>query len=430
MRISPSLQIDEIPSLLTRFLKIIGDEAWRRRYRILCDQMRANPLLKPYFEDSHPLELTLGEILESGRSTGRIVLDLSHASDYTLVSFVAPVVLIYEQLTASGRNRISGMLRDGLNRDLRPFMSEIGTVIHLMHRGFDVFFQDIDQGQGFDFLVERDGVELEVECKSASGDLGRQIHRRRMMELSWHVWPVIRQALASVDGGGLVRVTIPSSLHGRRKVLCEIADTIRAVFATQTSLSTDHCNVEWRRFDLASTPFGIADPTAVTMESVHAFLEQTIGSVNPHVFFGYRPAQVAIALVVESRKKDQVVRGLMHDLKTAAKTQLTRQLPGVLVVQFLELSGAELLDVASHDSTEPERASALQIATNLFFQNPARSHIHSIIYRATQGTLHRTVRVAENRIDRTYQEQGPTYFFKNPNHAHAGDPRYSLFAAS
>jgi hypothetical protein len=430
MRISPTLNVSSIPSLITRFLGIIGADAWTRRYRVLRDQIRDNPLLEPCFADSHGFELRLGKLLDSPHSSGRFVLDLSSVLDYALVSFIAPVVLIYEQLTGLGKGRVAGMLRDGLNADLRPFMSEIETVTHLMHRGFDVSFQDIDRGHGFDFLAMRDGIELEIECKSVSGDLGRQVHRRRMVELSSHVWPVIRHTLASVDGGRLIRVMLPSNLHGRREILSDIAGVIKSAIETETSVSTQLCDVDWRRFDLAGSPFANIDPAAVSRESVQPFLEREMGQTNKHVFFAYRPARAAIAMIVESRKRDRVLRGLMHDLKTAAKTQLTGQRPGVLVVQFLELSSADLLDLASHGSSNPRQASALQIATNLLFDNPGRSHIHSIVYRGARGTLRQSVSVGDSRIDRSYQEQGPTYFFKNPNHTLADDPRYSLFATS
>ena len=116
----------------------------------------------------------------------------------------------------------------------------------------------------------------------------------------------------------------------------------------------------------------------------------------------------------------------MRDLKTAAKTQFTGERPAVLVVQFLELSAANLLELASHDTTDPAKAPALQLASNLFFENPARSHIHTLVHRA-QSELRVSVATSADRVDHSYQEQGPTYAFKNPNHPFRDDPRYSLF---
>jgi len=227
MRIATSLNVEQIPSLLDRFLGIIGPEPWIKRYRSLRQQTLVNPLLTPYFEDCHSLELRLGQLLdEPPPPNGLKTVDFADPQDYALFSFIAPVVLVFDQLTPLGRNRVAGILRDGLNTDLRPFKSEIQTITHLMRQGFDVTFQDIDHGRGFDFLAVRDGVELEVECKSASGDLGRQVHRRRMIEFSGHVQPVIKEALAS-EGGRLLRVVLPANLHGRREFLSDLAGTVR-----------------------------------------------------------------------------------------------------------------------------------------------------------------------------------------------------------
>src|SRR2546427_229981 len=150
MRISPTLDVESIPSLLSRFLSIIGPDPWLKRYRSLHDQVRANPLLASYFGDCHEVELRLGEFLDAARSTSPMTATLADPRDYALFSFIAPVVLIHEQLTDLGKNRVAGVLRDGLKSDLRPFRSEIETVTHLMHRGFDVSLQDIDHGHGFD----------------------------------------------------------------------------------------------------------------------------------------------------------------------------------------------------------------------------------------------------------------------------------------
>lgn len=425
MRFSPSLSVESIPYLLNRFLGIIGPDPWIKRYRSLRAEMQANPLLRPYFGERHGLELRLGQILEGERKEG----DLADPGDYALLSFVAPVVLIYDRLTDRGKKRVEGHLRDGLNvtdRGLRPFKAEIETVTHLMAKGFDVSFQDMDHGGGFDFLATRNGTEIEVECKSVSGDLGRQIHHRRMIGLSWYVWPIIQPSLASLSGGRLIRVLLPARLHGRPEVFAEIAETTRSVLRAGASVATDVCSAESREFDLAGTPFASTDPTAVTQETVQGLLDRELGHGSHHVFFGFRPGRSVIALVVESQKPDSVVGGLMRDLKTAARTQFTGERPAVLVVQFLELSAANLLELASHDTTDPTKASALQLASNLFFENPARSHIHTLVYRA-QSELRVSAARSADRVDHSYQEQGPTYSFKNPNHPLRNDPRYSLF---
>ena len=69
------------------------------------------------------------------------------------------------------------MLVDGLQSDkgLLPLQHEMTTITHLLLNGFNVTCHDLENNGGFDFLASRDGVEVEVECKMVSGDIGKQL---------------------------------------------------------------------------------------------------------------------------------------------------------------------------------------------------------------------------------------------------------------
>jgi len=184
--------------------------------------------------------------------------------------------------------------------------------------------------------------------------------------------------------------------------------------------------VEIRGFDLAGTPFSSPEPDSITSDTVREVVDNLLGKCNLHVLVSYRPQQKAIIIVVESAQQDRVVRGIMQELQQAAKTQFTKCRPGILAVQFVELSPRELLELAEADSPDGEKASALQIATSLFFQSPARSHILSIVYRS-RGYVVKQASTSRGRIDQSWQEKGPVYFFTNRNHPLAGERRYSVF---
>lgn len=431
MRFNASLTTDDIPSLLDRFLAIIGPDPWLRRYYSLREQVSRNPLLSPFTLERHALELTLANLLELRHQSRQLPIDMTDPYHYRLFSFIAPVVLVYEQLTDAGKKRIAGILRGGLNADtgLAPFQSEIETVTQLMHRGFDVTFSDIDAGQRFDFLATRNDVEIEIEVKAASGDLGHKIHRRRMIDLSWHLQPVLQDAGGKIQGGYLVRVILPSRLYGRVEFLREVANSVELALRTDNPIpGPEPCAVELHPFDLSQSPFGSPDPSTVNPTSLRQFVARESGHPNPHLFVLFRPGRAAVVVLVESLLKDKVVGGLMRELKQAAKTQFTRRRPSILIVQFLDLTPADLLELAASDSADPRTASALQLASNLFFHSPERAHIHTLVYRS-HGVLLQRVSIREDIVDHSYQEQGPTYSFRNPNHPLANDRRLSLFSS-
>ncbi len=101
---------------------------------------------------------------------------------YKLYGFV--VVRIYEQLSLTGQKRLRGMQRDGLqpHNNLLSLQHEILTAVHLMGRGYDVEMNDLENGSGVDFIASLRGLELEIECKMFTGDIGRQIHRRKALD--------------------------------------------------------------------------------------------------------------------------------------------------------------------------------------------------------------------------------------------------------
>ena len=85
------------------------------------------------------------------------------------------VVHCHRRLRPAGKKRLAGMLADATNRDfgLGSVAYEMEVAAHLMSRGYDVVFHDLEGGKGFDLLATKDGASMEVECKFMSGDAGR-----------------------------------------------------------------------------------------------------------------------------------------------------------------------------------------------------------------------------------------------------------------
>jgi hypothetical protein len=424
MRFAATLTTDEAPALFEKFVSLIGPDPWTKRYHMLRQQIQHNPLMAQYVRARHTLELGIGQRLEALAAGGPLPFRADTPVDNMVFSFLGPVVQIHAQLGEGGKKRLAGILRDGLNTDrgLRPFQNEIETATHLVHAGFDVTFWDLERGGGFDFLAERGDVALEVECKSVSGDLGRKVHTRRMLDLAARIrrTMVADDVLGRVSGGRVVRVSVPGRLPAHPSFLDDVAQKVTGAVLGDDVPPQPAYALDVRQFELAKSPFAQSEP--VTEDAVRAFVDTLFGEANVHAFAAVRPTQAAIVVVVDSQQRDRVLGKLVRDLKEAAADQFSGTRAGALVVQFLELDAEALLQVARRDSTDPSRASALQIATNVFFNTPARAHVHTVVYRS-HGVLMETPLGG-------VQEQGPTYSFTNPHHPCAVDRRYQLFAHS
>lgn len=429
MYFKPEMDVSKFPTLLNQFLSITGWEPWRKRLESLEYQLQSNPLLEEFLVDRHALELSMDHLKDYHQRTGTPPLAIVGSGQYRLYSFIAMVALVYAGLGDKGRKRLAGTLQGGLKDQigLTPLQNEMEIAAHLMQGGFDVSFSDLETGGGFDFLAKRGDIEIEVECKMVSGDLGRQIHRRRLLDLCKHAYPVMRAHLDKTGGGRLVRIVLNSRLHGQTKLLQEICGRVSTALVNRTSLrEPEPCAVHLETFELSESPFVNPSGGELERERVREFVKERFAISNSYMFVLFRPSHGAIIFVVESIQKDEVVKGLLRQLKTAAWGQFTKTRPGVLCVQLYDLTPEQMLELARSDSTDPQKVPALQIAISEFFASPKRNHIHTLTYRS-HGHVTRTRAANDGQIATVSQEQGHTYTFKNRNHPMASDKRYSVF---
>src|SRR5690606_35556660 len=187
----------------------------------------ANPFLDEYIAQRYSMELAMEQLRRRLQRGQKIQLPTT-CIDTVLFSFVAMTARVYARLSEQGQKRLAGMLRSALDTEagLAPLEHEMTIAAHLMGRGFDVTFSDIETGSGFDFLAEKDGATLEIECKSVSGDLGRKIHLRRLYELGGRVRQLMDLALNRRSGGQLARIVLPGRLNGTDKQLAAIHERL------------------------------------------------------------------------------------------------------------------------------------------------------------------------------------------------------------
>ena len=195
--------------------RIVPHGWWKRRFDALIAQEQNNPLLTPYFEAELAIERAYGRIHKYRSHTGRYP-DVDIQS-YEFFSFVASLVLVHQRLTTKGQQRLKMNVRDGLqdSKGLAPLATELRTATHLMQQGYNVEFTDFEGTAQFDLLATRQDLEIEVDCKAPSGDVGRKIHGARFRALAGKLEPALKNI---VDSGRyyLVVVTIPKNLHGDR----------------------------------------------------------------------------------------------------------------------------------------------------------------------------------------------------------------------
>jgi hypothetical protein len=409
MLFDQKLDVNAVPALMNYIFRIAPHGLWAKRFSILHEQEKRNPLLSEYFDDEFALERGFEAVQRYHKATGRYPgID---EVNYELFSFLALVKLVHERLSETGRSKLQSGIRDGLQDDkgLGPLATELRMSSQLMRRGFEVEFTDLEGRERYDLLASNGKLEIEIDCKAPSGDVGRRIHKWRFRAFANDLMPSLLE-LTECGEGHLVHVTIPGNLHGDREFERKLVEeTVRVVQGKLKGEDEDpRSTVSVRTFEVAGSPFEGKGP--VPLDTVSGFLKNRFGLENVNAVCNWRPERGAVIVSMQSIKKDHVVDGIYRQLKDSAQKQFSSHRPAMLCVQLREVTGPQLRELAK----EPVNGLAA-IATRLF-SGDKRDHLACVSFVAPSGTLTRTRSITAGVLRTSHQDIGAAYVFANPRH--------------
>ena len=331
-------------------------------------QERANPLLGAYFRENFAMEFALAKARKYRRSTGR----LPKGEDYDrLFSFLVPAQRIHAALPPNVKVPFEGRLRQALNNTngTRPFAYEVSIATHLMQKGWDVEFVDYARMGHFDLLARQGGAEVEVECKTTSGDTGRKIHRQEANRLADLLLP-IAQEIADNAGCHRILITVPDRLGKTTEELSGIAALATSAAQQKASASSNLARVDYTFDGLGPWP----EPDDPEMLS---FFEQRFGVQNANLMFLGCANFSVVAIMIRSAKPDSVINTISAEAKEAAD-QCSGTRPALVVVHLIdEISRFDLQAML-------KTANGLHAITHAVFKSGKRLHIDSIAFTVPQ----------------------------------------------
>ncbi|MFH0301941.1 hypothetical protein AAFX91_33050 [Bradyrhizobium sp. 31Argb] len=307
MRISIEARPALIESAVDWVSGFIG-AAVDKRVAALEQQEAANPLLALHFRETFALEFALANARRYRKSTGRLPMGEEY---FPLYSFLLPASRIYAALPPSSQKPYIGRLRDAVNGSFgaRPFAYEVSMATHLMGRGWDVEFADYAGAARFDLLARRDAVEVEVECKTTSGDTGRKIHRQEANRLAQLLLPTT-QALAEIRGCHRILIVVPDRLGRSNEELEGIAAAVATAVNRKDQADAPQVRVEYMFDGLDPWP----EPGDDAMEAI-SFFEHRFGRTNANLMFHGRSGYSVVAVMIVSAKADSVVDAIAEEAK-------------------------------------------------------------------------------------------------------------------
>lgn len=419
MYVSTEITEAALPDSFQRLFEICPTKAWLRRAEVLASQQRQNPFLAEYLDGRHSIERALVDALSYWGTWGRPppVRGQEGMRYFELYSFVHILTNMYFRLSHRGQLRVRGYIRDGLQSQdgLSAFAHELAVAAHLWSSGFDVEFTDIEGRSQFDFLARKENIELEVDCKIASADIGRKIHQRQTLELWRRLNPVLHQ-WADRGGGRTLDIVIPSTLHGTPAYMNALFNLVSQAITRERSISTSEIGeVSVGSFELEDEP--ALHTAGATQSDVRRIAERRLGRTNPHMIVVGRPQSGAVIVTISSRKPDRVVDGIYRALKHSAEGQFGGSNPALLAVRLLDLTPAELHELASVGPTK------LEAISNRLFAGPHREHLFGVAFVSPPEAPTENSNAAGTK----FSSPGPAILYKRNEHPLSDDPRIVLF---
>jgi hypothetical protein len=333
-------------------------------------QERTNPLLASHFRKNFPLEFALVKARKYRKNTDRLPRGPEYDAIY---SFLISAHRIHSALPPEAKIPFEGRLREAINgiNGARPFAYEINIATHLMQKGWDVEFSDYSGVARFDLLARRGDVEIEVECKTTSGDTGRKIHRQEVNRLADLLLP-ITQRVATEPGCHRILITIPDRLGKSTQELSAIASVVATAAETKTSASSELARVDYSFDGLNRWPEP-DDPEFLP------FLEQRFGFGNANLLFqGQREFSIA-AVMIRSEKADSVVDTISSLAKEAAD-QCSGTRPALISLHLIdEIDNSAL-------RTLLETPNELHQIMHALLKGGTRQHVDSVAFTLPQVT--------------------------------------------
>jgi hypothetical protein len=419
MRISITINEVELPERLRQVFGIVPESVWRRRAAALADRERHNPHLSDYFDERYTIERYLDRALAYWSQQQRLpsMRGPDGGRYFHLYSFIHVLSWVYPHLSAKGQARVRGYLMDGLQSEvgLAAFAHELAVAVHLSSAGFDVQFTDIEDRARFDLLAQKEDLRLEIDCKTASADVGRKIHRRRAIELFNRIQPNILETCSKPVVGRTLDIVLPGPLHGAESYMNAVASVVSNAIARNESLSiAEIADVSLGEFDIDDEPTLVTkSPTSEAIERI----AERLGRKNQHLIWLGRPErQAAVVAIVSSREPDKVSDGIYRALKKSAEGQFSGSNPALLAANLLDLTPAQLNELASGPS-------ALAEVANRLFRGERREHLFGIAFVSPADTSTEAIDVYGAALS----SLGTALFFRREGHPLSQDPRLVLF---
>ncbi len=346
------------------FLEWTGKEKWIKKIEKYKSQALSekNRFYTNYLQMRNPFLVPLIEYFELEKA-GKSIWKNMNKNLLSLSTTLRPINQMLNELNEVARKKILGAV---LGDFPMPFLFEVNIASHFLVRGYEVKFVDLENGGGeksYDFLVSKDGVSAEVECKRIDCDTGSQIKRSDFYQFC----DVVVYQLRKLKNNVVIKIKSAKGIDRNKKLQTEIVKALQdAVKTNKDTLDASSYEIELRYPDslagVSSDQEALAVISEYWNENAHIALESLPGS--------------GIIITAQSEKESVILKRIYEELKEASK-QLSSSRPSMICC-FIDG-----IEENQWESLKDE--SGLNYMTQKFFSGSNRSHVNLIAYSSNSN---------------------------------------------
>jgi hypothetical protein len=383
MSIPTQIDIAQFDMLIDRFAVEIGSHTWRQRCENNVKACQRNPLLAEYLNEEFAIPHALALCASAKTQYGSLA---PIAGDghwmYPAMGFVSQALFMIGQATSPTlRRSLTGRVADAIadNDSMRALLLELGTATHFARRGQRIVWPELEGVGTFDLLLPDLGkLGLEFECKSISADKGRRITREEAINFYGYLYERLLQHSAEIAGHRAIRITIPvrlptSDIELRALASAVLADILGDVGTVRPGYEMLIRNIPGEDICWQGEPIA----PNLTRQRIADFT----GTSNRESAIIGTPGKGVILLAIQSAKSDHLLKSIHDVLADAAKRQLTKTRPGILVAGLAGVDSEALIRVAGQDNASGQPNTLLARAAERFLDAPHRAHVVGLSFK-------------------------------------------------
>jgi hypothetical protein len=394
-------RIEEARSALTQFAQLVGYADMMRALEKVEGEINRRRALSIGLLNRYRIPRGLLSAYRYVRSTGRAKSPVRDPYSFAACTFANAAVSVSRCLTGAARDRLAGMVWQGLglDGDARRLQHEFTVAAHFAKNGWDVEFIDMERRGLFDYLVRKGALEADVECKTISADKGNAIHMKDVLAFMDAVCDPMLEVFD--DGWWTVDMTFDIGLpKDRPQQIALSRELARCMMEGQAVHAFRGGSAA-----LSFKPMPRFSGKAELEDFANGVMCDLQDRLNGHAEVICSSRRM-LAIGASSARPSRVLEYSYEDIKQGC-LQLSGARAGCVWTHFMDITDGEMRMLA-----ESPQETALEAFTTRIYRDEGRGYVTSLAFTG-EGTVRKLVRRKERTIDTSYSQQGIMRSYRN-----------------